>query len=152
MLAMVAAVAVAIPAIAKTCEKCHGSGFVKDFCTCRYCNGSSAVAPGRLGKYSSVTRWTVTSSYIGGAKIGEWESDRETKYYSNLPCPAIQDGSMPEEFAGVVADEDAGAVAEDRAVREVAAGEGGDDGDDFDHAVILDQRSRFGVAAPCPGI
>lgn len=89
-LAIAIALAASIVAMAKTCEKCHGTGFVKDFCTCRHCNGSSTIAPGRLGKYSSVTRWTVESSYIGGVKIGEWESEKKTKYYSNMPCPACR--------------------------------------------------------------
>ena len=79
-----------LAAVAKICEKCHGTGFVKNFCACRHCNGAGSVAPGRLGKYSSVTRWMVTSSYIGGVKVGEWESDKETKFYSNIPCPACK--------------------------------------------------------------
>ena len=90
ILAMIVALGVSIGAMAKTCAKCHGTGFVKDFCTCRHCNGSSTIAPGRLGKYSSVMRWTVESSYIGGVKIGEWESEKKTKYYSNMPCPACR--------------------------------------------------------------
>lgn len=68
------------------CSKCNDVGYTKEFVECYLCNGTKTVSPSYYGNAVGVTRWTVESSYVGGVKIGEWESEKKYKKYSFPPC------------------------------------------------------------------
>ena len=45
------------------------------------------MSPAYYGNAVGVTRWTTTESFIGGVKVGEWDSEKKYKKYSMTACP-----------------------------------------------------------------
>ena len=81
--------------VTMACPKCNDRGYVYENKECPLCEGYGTVSPAYYGKAVGVTRWTVTESFIGAAKIGEWESEKKYKKYTFAKCPVCTNSKFP---------------------------------------------------------
>jgi hypothetical protein len=69
------------------CKSCNDRGYKYNEIECPLCKGFGTVSPAYYGNAIGVTRWTVTESFIGCAKIAEFESEKKYKKYTFQKCP-----------------------------------------------------------------
>lgn len=69
------------------CTNCNDKGFCDTYINCYLCDGHGTVSPSYYGYAAGVTRWTTTESFIGGVKIGSWDSEKKYKRYTFTKCP-----------------------------------------------------------------